>query len=252
MLRCDRSARRHPRLAGAMRSLLLAGAMLPLVGTLQARAQLLITATNASTTTTAANTLNFGTNTPGAGGLVSTAPIYVDLGGGVGTTITFTGNSGIYNGSAGPWAPDVIGGRLTSNFLAANGGTVTMTFVNPIANFGFLWGSVGPAGDGNTLTFYSGNTIIGTAKGSDVLAAAGVSNNQSSIATLFSFPTNSLTKVVASTNSPFEFTLLSTTQPVPAPLSPVGATMLGNLVALGAVVLYRRRRLQQRGRAICL
>jgi len=240
------------RLRLRLAALLLAGVAAPLFASTSAQAQLLITATNASTTTTAANTLNFGTNTPGANGLVSTAPIYVDLGGGVGTSITFTGNSGIYNGSAGPWAPDVIGGRLTNNFLAANGGTVTMTFVNPIANFGFLWGSVGPAGDGNTLTFYSGNTIIGTAKGADVLAAAGVSNNQSTIATLFSFPTQSLTKVVATTNSPFEFTLLKTTQPVPAPLSPIGATALGNLAALGGLAVYRRRRKRKVSRAICL
>ena len=216
-----------------------------------AGAQLLITATDASLTTTQSNTANLGTNTPGAGGLVSTAPIYVDLGSGVGTTITFTGQSGLYNGSTGPWAPDVIGGRITSNFIAAMpGGTVTMTFVNPISSFGFLWGSVGGAGDGNFLTFYNGNTVIGTANGGAVLAAAGVSNTQSSIATLFSFPSQQLTKVVATTTNPFEFTLLNSTQAAPAPLSPIGATVMGNLAAFGMIIAYKRRRRRNAGAVI--
>lgn len=208
-----------------------------------ARAQLLITATDASITTKQSDTVNFGTNTPGAGGLVSTAPINFNLGSGVSGNITFTGNSGVYNGSSGPWAPDVQGGRMTSNFLVASpGGIATMTFSTPVAKLGFLWGSVGPVGDGNLLTFYSGNTVIGTAKGANVLAAAGVTNNQSTIATMFSFSTASLTKVVVSTTNTFEFTLLQTTQPAPAPLSPMGATILGNLVAIGSIGLYRRRK----------
>lgn len=217
--------------------------LLPFLAGGAARAQLLITATDSSITTKQSDTVNFGTNSPGSGGLVSTGPIGFNLGSGVSGTITFTGNSGVYNGSSGPWAPDVQGGRMTSNFLVASpGGIATMTFSTPVAKLGFLWGSVGPVGDGNLLTFYNGNTVIGTAKGSDVLAAAGVSNNQSTIATMFSFPTASLTKVVVSTNNTFEFTLLQTTQPAPAPLDPVGATLLGNLVALGAVGVYRRRR----------
>ena len=223
--------------------LLAALLILPVLAGTEARAQLLITATDASLTTKQSDTVNFGTNTPGAGGLVSTGPIGFNLGSGVSGTITFTGSSGVYNGSTGPWAPDVQGGRITSNFLVASpGGIATMTFSTPVANLGFLWGSVGPTGDGNLLTFYNGNTVIGTAKGANVLAAAGVSNNQSTIATLFSFPTASLTKVVVSTNNAFEFTLLQTTQPAPAPLDPVGATLLGNLVALGAVGIYRRRK----------
>ena len=214
-------------------------------------AQLLITATDASLTTTQGQTVNFGTNTPNASGLVSTAPINFSLGSGVSGTITFTGQSGVYNGSAGPWAPDIIGGRLTSNFLAVvPSGIVTMTFSTPVANLGFLWGSVGPAGDGNLLTFYNGNTVIGTAKGANVLAAAGVSNNQSSIATLFSFPTATLTKVVLTSNADFEFTLLQTTQPAPAPLSPIGATVLGNLAAIGAIAAYRQRRRRRGAEAL--
>ena len=220
-----------------------------LAGTLSfasmASAQLLITATDSAVTTKQSDTVNFGTNAPGLGGLVSTGPIGFNLGSGVSGTITFTGQSGIYNGSSGPWAPDVQSGRITSNFLVVQpGGIATITFSTPVANLGFLWGSVGGASDGNMLTFYNGATQIGTAKGANVLAAAGVTNQQSSIATLFSFPTSSLTKVVLTTTNPFEFTLLQTTQPAPAPLSPVGATLVGNLVAALALITYRRRRRQ--------
>ena len=216
--------------------------MLPLLGSVS-HAQLLITATDSSITTKQSDTVNFGTNTPGAGGLVSTGPIGFNLGSGVSGTITFTGQSGVYNGSTGPWAPDVQTGRMTSNFLVvAPGAIATITFSTPVANLGFLWGSVGGAGDGNKLTFFNGSTQIGTALGANVLAAAGVSNTQATIATMFSFPTASLTKVVLTTTNPFEFTLLQTTQPAPAPLDPVGATLLGNVVAFGALTVYRRRR----------
>ena len=216
--------------------------ILPLLAT-PASAQLLITATDSSVTTKQSDTVDFGTNTPNASGLVSTGPIGFNLGSGVSGTITFTGQSGIYNGSAGPWAPDVQTGRMTSNFIAViPSGSVTITFSTPVADLGFLWGSVGPAGDGNLLTFYNGSSVIGTAKGANVLAAAGTSNNQSTIATLFSFPTASLTKVVLTSSADFEFTLLKTSQPAPAPISPVGATLVGNLVAIGAIAAYRRRR----------
>ena len=221
---------------------LLAFCLLPFIGSIS-HAQLLITATDSAVTTKQSDTVNFGTNTPGAGGLVSTSPIGFNLGSGVSGVITFTGQSGVYNGSSGPWAPDIKTGRMTSNFLVvAPGAIATITFSTPVANLGFLWGSVGGAGDGNKLTFFNGSTQIGTALGANVLAAAGVSNTQSTISTLFSFPTASLTKVVLTTTNPFEFTLMQTTQPAPAPLDPVGATLLGNIVAFGAIAAYRRRR----------
>lgn len=208
-----------------------------------AKAQLLITATDATLTTRQSDTVNFGTNAPGPNGLVSTGPIGFNLGSGVSGTVTFTGQSGVYNSRVGPWAPDIRTGSLTTNFLAVvPGGIATITFSTPVANLGFLWGSVGPASDNNLLTFFNGATQIGTARGANVLAAAGVSNNQSTISTLFSFPTASLTRVVLTSSAPFEFTLLQTTQPAPAPLSPVGATLLGNLAALGALTFYKKRR----------
>lgn len=126
----------------------------------------------------------------------------------------------------------------TTTYVTTGLGAVTLTMPGDELYFGLLWGSVDTY---NTLSFYDGNTLMGSVSGSDVLASP--NGNQGEAGTVyvnlgFDSPFN---KVVASSSQyAFEFdnVAFSPTDPVPEPGS---LLLLGTgLIGLGRV--WRKRR----------
>lgn len=165
-------------------------------------------------------------------GLIITTPITFDFGNGLSGTITFSGSgapsSGLYN-------PTVSGLYLTSNFvLIAPGAIATFALNVPVSNLDLRLGT--GSGGARTDTFVL-NTVGGIQ--TQNIGASGASLKNQSFT-----PTNAITSfsISSSSSNPLRVSVQGTSTPVPAPLDPVGATLLGNLVAIGAVAAYRRRR----------
>ena len=134
-----------------------------------------------------------------------------DLTFGSGGSITFTGNSAVYQGQTGySWAPSPTNQNnqvgVTTDYLAAtNGNDLTMTFGGPQIFFGILWGSVS---DGNTLTFMNGGTVVAVINSSTLTTDYGASD-QGNYFVSINIP-GGYTSVVASSGSGgFEFTDVS-------------------------------------------
>ena len=97
--------------------------------------------------------------------------------------VSFTGDGGVVQGETvdyarpvlsggnglgfGPGGTNQPNGEDSTNYLITGLGSATLTFNSPQVYFGLLWGSVDAS---NTLTFYSGNNVVGTITGADVLA----------------------------------------------------------------------------------
>lgn len=181
-------------------------------------------------------------------GFVSNATI-VEGTGTEAATISFSGTSGIYNGSTSgvAAAPFTASGVQTSNYMAAEPtGSVTITYAAQQQYFGLLWGSVDTY---NTLTFYNGNQVVGQLTGSEI--AANANGNQGASGSYFvnaNFVGATYNRVVASSGEPaFEFGLISASQTAqkisPAPFGLPGATPAGAIVlCAGAWLRLRGRR----------
>ncbi|MBY0610795.1 MAG: hypothetical protein K2P80_01295 [Beijerinckiaceae bacterium] len=165
--------------------------------------------------------------------LLSTTPITFSLGNGITGTVKFTGSTA---GSSGLSAPTVSGLNLVSNFLLIQPGTIaTVSFTFPLAHLDLQWGP------GNTVT-RTDNFVFNTAQQTNI--ALPLASNLATRSAAFSGTGLDIVSFSFSSTSASATRLgvLTSTAPVPAPLDPVGATLLGNLVAIGAVAAYRRRR----------
>jgi len=164
---------------------------------------------------------------------ITTAPISFDFGNGFAGTITFSGATA---GSSGLYNPTTSGTTLSSNFLLiAPGSVATFAFTQPINRLDLSYGTGVAGARRETFTF---NTSTG-------VRTQNVNNNSTAIRNQnFRFGTSQIYGFSVSSNSsnPLRFTTRGTSTVVVAPLSPLGATLLGNMVAFGALLLYRRRR----------
>lgn len=165
-------------------------------------------------------------------GIISTTPITFDFGNGLSGTVVFSGStaalSGLYN-------PTVSGAYLTSNFvLIAPGSVATFSLNVPVSNLDLRLGT--GAGGSRTDTFVI-NTVTGSQ--TQTIGASGAALKNQSFT-----PASSVVafSVSSSSANPLRVSVQGTSTPVPAPLGPVGATLLGNFAAIAALVLYRRRR----------
>ena len=164
---------------------------------------------------------------------ISTTPITFSLGNGIVGTVAFTGSTA---GSSGLSAPTVSGSNLVSNFLLIQPGSIaTVSFNFPLAHLDLQWGP------GNTVT-RTDNFVFNTAQLTNI--ALPLSSNLATRSGAFSGTGLDIVSFSFSSTSASATRLgvLTSTAPVPAPLDPVGATLLGNLVAIGAIAVYRRRR----------
>ncbi len=167
---------------------------------------------------------------------ISTTPITFSLGGGVVGTVTFSGAAG-----SGLQTPTVSGTNLVSNFILIQPGSIaSVSFNYPLAHLDLQWGP------GNTIS-RTDNFIFNTAQQSNI--ALPLTSTLATRSGAFSGPGLDIVSFSLSSTSasPLRLGVLTSTAAVPAPLSPMGATLLGNVVALGVLVLYRKR--QQRPQA---
>lgn len=165
--------------------------------------------------------------------LLSTTPITFSLGNGITGTVQFTGSTA---SSSGLSAPTVSGANLVSNFLLIQPGTIaTVSFTFPLAHLDLQWGP------GNTVT-RTDNFVFNTAQQTNI--ALPLASNLATRSAAFSGTGLDIVSFSFSSTSASATRLgvLTSTAPVPAPLDPVGATLLGNVVAIGAIAAYRRRR----------
>ncbi len=183
-------------------------------------------------------------------------------------SIGFTGASGVVKGanpswsqngiSGTSWAPTIGGAAITTNYLAASSGAVTLNFSTQISQFQFLWGS---PSFGDTVTLFNGTTQVGQFTGAQVNAAnAAFSSSPSTtvVANLKSATGVTFNKVVINNpTSTFEFSIQRSTAtaptvaggavvvpslPAPAPFPMLGATLFGNLAALiGMFAMWRKK-----------
>lgn len=131
---------------------------------------------------------------------------------------------------------------------SSDSGVIDFAFTNSQHYLGLLWGSVdGVPGAENVLSFYNGNTFVGSLTGSEIAAAANVPTGgiqtYGGSAYINADIAGGFNEVVAGSQKvSFEFaavTASSTTVPVPEPGSLVllGTSMIG----LGIVLRSRRR-----------
>lgn len=164
---------------------------------------------------------------------ITTAPISFDFGNGFSGTITFSGATA---GSSGLYNPTTSGTTLSSSFLlVAPGSVATFTFNQPMTRLDLSYGT---GLTGARTERFSFNTSTG-------VRTQNVNNNSTAIRNQnFRFGTSQIYGFSVSSTSanPLRFSARGTSVVAVAPLSPLGATLLGNLVAIGAILLYRRRR----------
>ena len=81
-------------------------------------------------------------------------------------------NAAIVQGSsANNYAAPVIdssGATYSAPYFSSGLGSITLTFATPESYLGLLWGSIG---NGDTLSFYSGSTLVSTVTGAQAIAA---------------------------------------------------------------------------------
>lgn len=163
---------------------------------------------------------------------LTAGPITFNLGNGVSGTVTFSGtvgSSGLYNAVT-------SGTNQTSTFILVSPGAVaTFKFNIPVNRLDVQSGT-GVAG-ARTDRFVINRTTVGNQVTNVNTSSAALANRTFAPATpIVSFSFSS------SSTSPARIGLRTTSTAQPAPLDPVGATLLGNAVAIGAIVLYKRRR----------
>lgn len=168
-------------------------------------------------------------------GRFTTTPITFNLGGGVTGTVSFSGAAGAVAAS-GLQAPTVSGANLVSNFVLIQPGAVARVDFNyPLSRLDLTWGPGNTTPRTDTFQFYTGQLLPITQNRASSLATDVASASGTGLTIVgFSLSSNSA--------SPIQLGLRTSSIPAPAPLSPVGATLLGNLVAFGMIVLYRKRR----------
>jgi hypothetical protein len=242
-----------------------------------------MTLVNASAATTN-NLLNLGT--AGFNGYVSGTAFTANFTGFTGT-VGFTGASGIVHGAnigwsvggigGGAWAPAIGGAAITSNYMVAAQGTITLNLSASVTNFQFLWGS---PGFGDTVTLYNGTTQVAQFNGAQVNAANVSFNNAVGTTVITNLQTNNgntFNRVaISNPTSNFEFALQTTLAtaptsvgtntgngtgggivigaavPSPAPFPMLGATLFGNFAALfGMFAMWRKKRNQKLALANC-
>jgi hypothetical protein len=146
-----------------------------------------------------------------------------------------SGSNGIGFGS-----PNQLFGQDQTRFLSTGIGSVTLQFSSSQKYFGLLWGSVD---DYNTLSFYSGGTLLDAFTGSEIWASAnGDQGQQGTFYVNFNDLDGSFDKVVAtSSNFAFEFDNVAynaNTRNVPDG----GATIALLGLACVGLVAFRRKR----------
>jgi hypothetical protein len=167
--------------------------------------------------------------------------------GGVG--VTFAGDAQTVTGAATTYAPPFISntdgmlfGDLTvsgadaTKYLTTGVGSATLMLPGLETYFGLLWGSVDLY---NTLRFYNGSTLVGTATGVDVTASA--NGNQGINGTYYvNIVSDVAFNKVTASSSQYAFELdnvaYNPTAPVPEPFT---LSLLG-LGLVGAGVLRRK------------
>jgi hypothetical protein len=220
------------------------------------------------------NLLNLGT--AGFNGYVSGTAFTANFTGFT-ANVGFTGASGVVHGAninwtvggigGGAWAPAIGGAAITSNYMVAAQGTITLNLSASVTNFQFLWGS---PSFGDTVTLYNGATQVAQFTGAQVNAANVAFNNAIGTTVITNLQTtggNTFNRVaISNPTSNFEFALQTTLAtaptstgtntgtgtgggiiigaavPSPAPFPMLGATLFGNFAALfGMFAMWRKR-----------
>ena len=184
------------------------------------------------------NIINLGT--AATTGFVSNLPLMVTMGVNTTATITFTGSSGLYNGTKPSYsaAPILPTGPLTTNYLLARAGAVTMSFNADQRYFSALWGSVAST---DSLRFYNNDTLIKTVSGSTIMASGYGSQVLSTYNVEFSFSELAFNRVVADpSNSALELAPISiSTEALAVAPIPLNAASLGGLMSFLMMLAMR-------------
>ncbi|MBY0610797.1 MAG: hypothetical protein K2P80_01305 [Beijerinckiaceae bacterium] len=163
---------------------------------------------------------------------LTSGPITFNLGNGVSGTVTFSGtvgSSGLYNAVT-------SGTNQTSTFILVSPGAVaTFSFNSPVRRLDVQSGT-GVTGARTDRFVINRTTVVNQVTNVNTSSAALANRtfNPATPITSFSFSSTSA--------NPARIGIRTTSTAQPAPLDPVGATLLGNVVAIGAIAAYRRRR----------